>query len=237
MIKQDLEALYVFRYGTSVYSEATIFAGGRKSLKMDFHWLFFALKYAGRWILADTGFSDPKYIKAFGIAWTDPLELLQGIGVAPPDVDMLLLTHAHFDHVGLVAAFPESEIYISKAALESVNYPPARGALKASKRLHTSSGTWELLPGLELVEIGGHTAGSSVVNIRAGDKTLTLTGDEAYVPDNWRLPRANGSTVNLEKNQRFLQRLHDQVESGAVEAYSFHDPGLVTGADPILRIF
>lgn len=237
MIKQELETLYALRYGTSVYSEATIFAEGKKGLSIDFHWLFFALKYAGRWILADTGFSDPKYVKAFGITWTDPLDLLRCIGVTPHDVNILLLTHSHFDHVGLVDVFSESEVYISKAALEAVNYPRARSALKTSKGLHTFTGSCELLPGLTLEEIGGHTAGSSVVNIQAGEKIFTLTGDEAYVPDNWCLPRPNGSTVDLKKNIAYLQRLHDQVESGTVEAYSFHDPGLVKGTDSIKRLF
>src|SRR5215212_8579242 len=56
-------------------------------------------------ILVDTGYDDSGYghtlAEIDGIdRWTPPLEVLETIGIAARDVDTILLTHAHYDHLG-----------------------------------------------------------------------------------------------------------------------------------------
>src|SRR5256885_3085504 len=60
--------------------------------------------------------------------WRDPAELLARSGAGPEDVDAILVTHAHFDHLGNVAAFPNAIVYIQRRELEervrAVSPPP-----------------------------------------------------------------------------------------------------------------
>ncbi len=230
---QTQHELYALRYGTSLMAETTIFIDGLKGVKVPFHWVFYALRAGGKWIVIDPGFNDEKLVRDFGVQWTDPLRLLDRIRLEPSRVDVVILTHAHFDHVGLVDAFPNAEIVISKAALKAVTYPRAKEYLASARRVRSFTGTLEVLPGLSVQEIGGHSAGSSVVRITDGGRQILLAGDEAYVAENWNGPRANGSTVNAGSNLNFLRELKAEVDSGKTAAFSMHDTAVVPGPDPV----
>jgi glyoxylase-like metal-dependent hydrolase (beta-lactamase superfamily II) len=232
-----MDGLYALRYGKSVYSEAAVFKDGVKDRNVDFHWVFFMLSYGGRTIVVDPGFDDPKYIGSFGVEWTDPVDLLGRIGVSPGKTDVLLLTHHHFDHVGLIHRFSGTRVVISKAARKAVTYPKAKAFLKNADSVEGFSGRIEVMPGLVMEEIGGHVAGSSIVRISAPGKGIVLTGDEAYVAANWTAPRTNGSCRDPEANTAFLKRLKAEVDAGETVAYSMHDPALIPGADPVLKLW
>jgi glyoxylase-like metal-dependent hydrolase (beta-lactamase superfamily II) len=74
----------------------------------------------GKRILVDTGFND-------GVSMTGPGfkefvrsdELLQRHGIAPHEIDTLVLTHLHFDHAGNIDAFPNARIYVQRYEYES----------------------------------------------------------------------------------------------------------------------
>ena len=69
---------------------------------------------SGRMVLFETGigaFFEPKLKSRFGV--TEPshvlLESLAAYGVSPDDIDVIVLSHLHFDHAGgLLTAWSES---------------------------------------------------------------------------------------------------------------------------------
>ncbi len=231
-----VESLYALRYGTSLYGETAVFADGVKGKEIPFHWIFYVLRIGGAWVVVDPGFSDSKLVKSFGVAWTDPLSLMERIPLKAADVDVLIITHAHFDHVGLVDAFPKARIVISQAALDAVTYPRAKAFLGKSKAVESFTGRVEALPGLWVEEVGGHAAGSSVVRMADGAASIVLTGDEAYVAANWTGPRGNGSVIDPERNLSFLRALKAEVDAGTAVAYTMHDPAVAPGRDPVRRL-
>lgn len=74
----------------------------------------------GKRVLVDTGFSG-------GVSMTGPGfkdfvrsdELLRRHGIAPDEIDTLVLTHLHFDHAGNIDAFPNAQIYVQRYEYES----------------------------------------------------------------------------------------------------------------------
>ncbi|HEY2125775.1 MAG TPA: MBL fold metallo-hydrolase [Streptosporangiaceae bacterium] len=89
----------------------------------DIPYCFTVLRSAEHTILVDAGYADTgrgrELAREDGITvWRDPAELLARAGAEPADVDAILVTHAHFDHLGNVAAFPNATVYIQRREVE-----------------------------------------------------------------------------------------------------------------------
>ncbi|MFF0339337.1 MBL fold metallo-hydrolase [Kribbella sp. NPDC004875] len=126
-----------------------------------------------------------------GVAGRLP-RLLSQVGVAAAEVDAVVLTHVHLDHVGWVSdgvrpAFPRAEYVVQHAELEHV-----RGGTTYSHRIRPIEEAGQLrvvegeatLHGMRLVPTPGHTPGhQAVVTERA-----VLSGDVLVHPAQARWP-------------------------------------------------
>ncbi|MCL2296653.1 MAG: MBL fold metallo-hydrolase [Methanomassiliicoccaceae archaeon] len=86
------------------------------------------------------------------------------IGVFPKDVDTVVLTHCHFDHVGNNGMFENADILI---------HPDECDAVESAKPLDVDK---EIVTGVKIVHTPGHTKGSISVFVKA-DKKYVIAGD------------------------------------------------------------
>jgi len=175
----------------------------------DLPFSFVMARQGARIVLVDTGFmregSGEAMSVKFGIpSWISPLRMLQELDVEAADVTDIVLSHAHFDHMGSIDKFPNAQIHIQKREILSwveamalprqygyltqiINPDDLRHAFDASveHRLDLVDGDVDdLLPGLH-VRLGmGHTMGQQFVIIETQRGRIVISGDCVYTKSN-----------------------------------------------------
>jgi glyoxylase-like metal-dependent hydrolase (beta-lactamase superfamily II) len=145
-------------------------------------------------VLVDAGVARQEHFLAGAQARL--LDTLQEEGVAPADVDVVLLTHLHVDHVGWTIddGRPVFERARHLACRDDVDYflheradsPTVVGKVAPLAAL-PSFATFpleehELLPGVSVVPAPGHTPGHVAFAVESRGSRLVLLGDTAVHP-------------------------------------------------------
>jgi glyoxylase-like metal-dependent hydrolase (beta-lactamase superfamily II) len=167
------------------------------------------LRSEGRTILIDTGVGNDKTRPAVD-AW-DHLRLdflgdLQRAGVRPGDVDLVINTHLHVDHVGWntrladgewVPTFHNATYLMPKADFEYWNpannsaiaggvnenvYEDSVAPVHAAGQVQLWEGSHTIDANLRLEAAPGHTPGSSVVKLNSGTDQALFAGDLIHTP-------------------------------------------------------
>ena len=92
--------------------------------------------------------------------------------IFPDDVDMVVLTHCHTDHIGNVSLFKNATVYVHEG--EECTFPNAKIVKEDT----------EIAKGVRLVHTPGHSDGSMSVFVEA-DRRYAIVGDAAPLKDNF----------------------------------------------------
>lgn len=130
-------------------------------------------------------------------------------GLTAADIDIVVASHLHFDHVGgftmlgadgsVVPRFPNAKYFAHRAEWEDATHPHERNRasylqenfvpLKDAGVLTLVDDAAEIIPGVRYRRSGGHTANHQVVMIESGGKTAVFTADmyptSSHIPDPW----------------------------------------------------
>ncbi|WP_043621570.1 MBL fold metallo-hydrolase [Nonomuraea candida] len=197
------------------------FAGDAGGLRLSSH--SFVFTAGGVRVLVDTGIGNGK--RRANPAWdnldTPYLSRLAAAGYIPEDIDLVILTHLHTDHVGWntlpdgAPTFPNARYVTSRAEWDhwaSVDMEePRRAMFRDSVHPVREAGLLDLVdvpaggveaaPGVRLVPTPGHTPGH--VAVRAG--TALITGDCVHHPVQLRHPDIT-SCVDVDPRQAVATR-------------------------------
>jgi len=105
--------------------------------------------------------------------------LFQNNGISIEDIDAVVISHLHFDHVGGAQALLGTPIYVQRVEWEAAQEPkytiPEFLDFPGANFVMLD-GDVELAPGLRLMVTAGHTPGHQVVAVSAPVGTLVLAG-------------------------------------------------------------
>ncbi|MGB3541023.1 MAG: N-acyl homoserine lactonase family protein [Mesorhizobium sp.] len=173
------------------------------------------LKGHGKTILLDCGLNAEAHGKVFVDKfnvqkWAHPHDVLGEVGVKPEDIDYVILTHAHFDHMGGLSLFPNATFLIQSGELaawvkimamerkfrwlmgatDPADMIEAIQLAREGRMIGIDGDADDVLPGIDLrVAPDTHTAYSQYVVIRndgqaASSDCFVYTGDLVYRHDN-----------------------------------------------------
>lgn len=159
------------------------------------------VKTGQKLVLLDTGFGsdfEPNVGKL--------VENLQAEGIKPADIDMVILSHGHMDHIGGNTDaegkphFPKARYIMSKDDWEFWTWEPNLAPLKEDlykqvqikavgknllpiqDRFDIVDYETEILPGIKLIAAPGHTPGHVMIAISSGSEQLLCTFDVVHYP-------------------------------------------------------
>ncbi|MBQ7386766.1 MAG: MBL fold metallo-hydrolase [Clostridia bacterium] len=186
-------------FGRTTLPCSWVFSGGDESVSLLIALRLFLIEADGRLIAVDAGCDTmPGFTVSENIG---PARAIADAGYSPLDVTDLILTHSHHDHTECASLFKNATVYINTDEYES-----AKKYIPDEMKVVTFDEAFDLTPAVRILRIGGHTAGSSVVEVEAGEITYVLAGDECYSSECILCGIPTGISYNKERSAEFIKK-------------------------------
>jgi len=191
-------SIRAIRYATSpgvLVSDLVV--GGPKDRKVDIAMVVWLIRGGGRTILFDSGFHRDTFLKDFPMKeYLSPDEAVRSAGVPPEAVTDIVISHAHWDHMGGIDLFPKATVWIQREEYRyyTMDAWQAKGdhggidpedvkelvRLNTEGRLRLVDGdSIEIFPGIRAYTGSRHTYASEYLGVE-GTPPFVLASDNAY---------------------------------------------------------
>lgn len=183
------------------------------SMPMAYYiWL---IKTADGAVVVDTGYTRAKADRLGRNYIAEPLDTVRELGVGLDDISHLVLSHLHFDHTGHIGELTHPRIVIQRREMEFWLGPQVHlGEYPAlcdpedlahlvraniEGRVQWVDGDSQILPGVSVHLVAGHTPGSQVVRVETATGPVVLAADASHFYANYenRAPYAIAHTLPL----------------------------------------
>ena len=112
--KSDEYEVYAVKYldaGKHPASDAAI--GGKETDSIHSYFMVWLLKGSNnKYILVDAGYNDTS--KVASPKYTRPDLVLKRLNISTDEISDIIITHAHWDHIGGITLFPKAKIWMNK---------------------------------------------------------------------------------------------------------------------------
>jgi glyoxylase-like metal-dependent hydrolase (beta-lactamase superfamily II) len=191
-------------------SVADMVMGAPKDEKIDTVYALWLIRGGGRNILFDSGFHRDRWFKLWTVKdYLRPDEAVRLAGVKPEEVTDVVISHAHWDHMGGIDLFPKATVWIQREEFRyytgeawqpggdhgGIDPDDVRELVRINTegRLRLVDGDdQEIIPGIRAYTGARHTYASQYLRI-AGDPPFVLASDNVYLYRNLTEHRASAT--------------------------------------------
>lgn len=169
--------------------------------EMPIDYFIWVIRLNSQIVVVDTGFNSETAVKRGRELIRCPTEGLRLMQINPHDVEDVVITHLHYDHVGNFDLFPNAKFHLQDKEMgfatgRNMLHKPFRAPIEVNhvtgmvEKLYADkvifhNGSSELKPGLELHHIGGHTAGLQCVRVLTKRGWVVLASDASHLYANF----------------------------------------------------
>ncbi|MBO8170777.1 MAG: MBL fold metallo-hydrolase [Bacillaceae bacterium] len=204
------------------------------------------IQTAGKNILIESGMGNDKLsdkqLNIFGVTEQSEVEKdLNKLGLCKKDIDMVLMTHLHFDHAcgltrwegdRLVPAFPDAVHVVNHIEWEEMKSPNIRSRSTyweenwkpITDLVRTYDKAYRVIDGIELIHTGGHSRGHAIIRLESkGEKAYHLADilpTHAHQNPLWVMAYDDYPMNSIYAKQKWIQQA---VEEDAWLLF-YHDP-------------
>jgi glyoxylase-like metal-dependent hydrolase (beta-lactamase superfamily II) len=222
----SIEAIRLADSPGDLVSEMVI--GAPKDEKIDSIYAMWLIRGGGRNILFDSGFHRERWFKEWTIVnYLRPDEAVKLAGVKPEEITDIVISHAHWDHMGGIDLFPKATVWIQKEEFRYYTgdaWQPGgqRGGidpedatelvyLNTEGRVRLVDGdNVEIFPGIRAYTGGRHTYASQYLRVE-GNPPFVLASDNCYLYRNLTEHKASDTfskadyPTNIKNQERMIQ--------------------------------
>jgi glyoxylase-like metal-dependent hydrolase (beta-lactamase superfamily II) len=236
-------SIQAIRYASAPNVDTSMLVvGAPADEKMEIAMVVWLIRGGGKTILFDSGFHRDKWFKYFPMTdFLSPDEAVKLAGVAPEAVTDIVVSHAHWDHMGGIDLFPKATVWIQKqeyAYYTGDAWQPggqhggidpedvaALLKLNTEGRLRLVDGDdVEIFPGIRAYTGARHTYASQYLRVD-GKPPFVLASDNCYLYRNLsaHAPSATFSEADHPANLAAQARMI-QLAGSADRVVPGHDP-------------
>ena len=208
----------------------------------------------GRVIVCETGIGNKLSEKrAQQVRLREPEDMLHHLsrlGVRPDEVDAVVTTHLHWDHAGgltrrdaqgkLQLTFPKARHFVQRSEWDFALHPDVRSKpsyiiddftplADGNDRVEFLDGDAEVLPGVHIRHVGGHTPGSQVLILRSGELACAVTGDLVCQTPHLRVPWNMSADIDPLRVFQQKAQLFDEAQKHRWLLVLSHEPDQPAG--------
>ncbi len=199
-------------------------------------------------ILVDTGFLDDDARERGMRNYVSPAAMVERAGVRPGDVPIALITHLHYDHWAGHSLFPNAEYWIQRdeVAFWTGPYGPYHAfrqsanaealarlvTLNYANRVRIVDGDREVLPGVSVHRVGGHTAGLQIVTVETRRGPVVLTSDASHFYRNVETRQPVQIITSLPEMLQAFETIHELAGAERL-IVAGHDPEVADRFKPV----
>lgn len=190
----------IVKFGTRSTAKSDVYLNfhiyDRPDDAVDMDYFFWVLRGAQRTIVVDTGFSKRGGEVRNRTFLIDPAEAFAALGVDPADAPDVVVTHAHYDHIGNLDLFGSSRILLARKELDFWMSPFAerkqfKHSIEVDELDHLAEADregrvvafddgLEIAPGVRAITVGGHTPGQVILTVETTDGQVVLASDAIH---------------------------------------------------------